>query len=127
MARIINLKKKQKKSMRRNSHRFSSYEETTTARKDEKKRKRTTCLYQRNMGIEMENDSSYLYCRGLKENVTNNRQTMSGISKNDDVKHNSMREYCASSVSERHTSDEIHKVCVLASFQNTLQRCNKIT
>lgn len=126
MARIINVTKKQKESMRRNSHRFSSYEETTTARKDEKKRKRT-CLYQRNIGIEMENDSSYLYCTGLKEIVTNNRQKMSGISKNDDVKHNSMRENCALSVSERHTSDEIHKVCVLASYQNTLQRCNKIT
>ncbi|XP_063405678.1 uncharacterized protein LOC134689641 [Mytilus trossulus] len=127
MARIINVTNKQKEIMRRNSHRFSSFEETTAARKDEKKRKITTCLYQRNMEVEMENDSSYLYCRGLKENVTNNRQKISGVSKNDDVKHNSMSEYCDSSVSERHTSDEIHKFCVLASYQNTLQRCNKMT
>ncbi|XP_052086278.1 uncharacterized protein LOC127723618 [Mytilus californianus] len=129
MVRIIHLTNKQEERMRRNSHRFSSHEENTTtaARKDDKRRKRTTCLYQCSIGIEIENDSSKGYCMGLKEKVTNNRQNMSGISENDYVKHNSMNECSASSVSERHTSDEIQKVCVLAKYQNTLQRCNKRT
>ncbi|CAC5388600.1 unnamed protein product [Mytilus coruscus] len=129
MVRIIHLTNKQEERMRRNSHRFSSYEENrpNAARKDDKRRKRTTYLYQRTIGIERENDSSKGCCMGLKEKVTNNRKNMSGISEKDYVKHNSMSECSASSVSERNTTDDIHKVCVLANYQNTLQRCNKRT